>query len=102
MGEMILSETGGTTGDPCHRVFFPEEFLAERMGEKQRQQIRGIYTGGMAQDPATSKKLAEFFPAALLIVFDIFVEQYRIVESRRFVYIGFSGNGLSLHGIIFC
>ena len=26
--EMILSETGGTTGDPCRRVYLPEEFEA--------------------------------------------------------------------------
>lgn len=28
MGEMILAETGGTTGDPCRRVYLPEEFHA--------------------------------------------------------------------------
>jgi len=28
MGEMILAETGGTTGNPCRRVYFPEEFHA--------------------------------------------------------------------------
>ena len=28
MGEMVLAETGGTTGDPCRRVYLPEEFHA--------------------------------------------------------------------------
>ena len=28
MKEMILAETGGTTGDPCRRVYLPEEFHA--------------------------------------------------------------------------
>jgi phenylacetate-coenzyme A ligase PaaK-like adenylate-forming protein len=28
MGEMILAETGGTTGDPCRRVYLPDEFHA--------------------------------------------------------------------------
>jgi phenylacetate-coenzyme A ligase PaaK-like adenylate-forming protein len=169
MGEMVLSETGGTTGDPCRRVFLPEEFhnafvapwldaverfgfpkeerwlfvgpsgphiisqaaralaremnslepfsidcdvrwikqqqpdsmgfmlymehvfnqalniinqqdisvlfttpplllgLAQRMSVKQRQQIRGVHTGGMAQDPQTSKKLAELFSSAVIL-----------------------------------
>lgn len=26
LSKMILSETGGNTGDPCHRVYFPDEF----------------------------------------------------------------------------
>ncbi len=167
--EMILSETGGTTGDPCRRVYLPEEFqtafvdpwlqtaarfnfpkagrwlfigpsgphviaqaarafargceslepfsidcdvrwikqqqagsighllytdhlfnqainiikqqsvsvlfttpplllgLAEKMSTAQRQQIRGIHTGGMAQDNETSRKLTELFPAAVII-----------------------------------
>lgn len=26
LGEMILAETGGTTGSPCRRVYLPEEF----------------------------------------------------------------------------
>jgi len=167
--EMILSETGGTTGDPCRRVYLPEEFktafvdpwlktairfnfpkggrwlfigpsgphiiaqaarafargseslepfsidcdvrwikqqhagsmghllymdhlfiqalniikqqrisvlfttpplllgLAERMSSTQREEIRGIHTGGMAQDNKTSLKLKELFPAAVII-----------------------------------
>ncbi len=28
LGEMILAETGGTTGSPCRRVYLPEEFQA--------------------------------------------------------------------------
>ncbi len=28
MGEIILAETGGTTGDPCRRVYLPREFQA--------------------------------------------------------------------------
>jgi len=28
MNEMILSESGGTTGDPCRRVYLPREFQA--------------------------------------------------------------------------
>lgn len=28
MKDMILAETGGTTGDPCRRVYLPEEFHA--------------------------------------------------------------------------
>jgi len=167
--EMVLSESGGTTGDPCRRVYLPEEFqtafvdpwmqtadrfnfpeggrwlfigpsgphiiaqaarafarecgslepfsidcdvrwikqqqdgsmghllymehlfnqavniitqqeisvlfttpplllgLAEKMSTVQRKQIKGIHTGGMAQDNETSIKLKEFFPAAVII-----------------------------------
>lgn len=32
MSEMILAETGGTTGDPCRRVYLPEEFHAAFIG----------------------------------------------------------------------
>jgi hypothetical protein len=167
--EMILSETGGTTGDPCRRVYLPEEFqtafvdpwlqtaarfnfpeygrwlfigpsgphiiaqaarafargcgslepfsidcdvrwikqqqegsighllymehlfnqavniitqqeisvlfttpplllgLAEKMSTAQRDNIKGIHTGGMAQDNETSIKLKKLFPAAVII-----------------------------------
>lgn len=189
MGEMILSETGGTTGDPCRRVFLPDEFhnafvapwlqaaehfgfpqeerwlfigpsgphiigqaaralargtnslepfsidcdvrwikqqqpdsmgfmlymehlftqalnivnqqnisvlfttpplllgLAERMNKRQRQQIRGIHTGGMAQDPATSKNLAELFPSAVILpgygnsLFGVTFEGEQVVDT---------------------
>ncbi|HIP38660.1 MAG TPA: hypothetical protein EYG88_04650 [Desulfocapsa sulfexigens] len=169
MKDMILAETGGTTGDPCRRVYLPEEFhaafvapwleavntfhfptnqswlfigpsgphiiaqaarafarateslepfsidcdtrwikqqqpdsmghmlymdhllnqamniinqqeitvlfttpplllaLAERMSTEQRQRILGIHTGGMAQDTETGKKLALFFPSAVIL-----------------------------------
>ncbi len=166
---MILSETGGTTGDPCRRVFLPDEFqrgfvepwldaairfnfpkggnwlfigpsgphiiaqaarafarsvaslepfsidcdvrwikqqqegsmgrllymehlveqalniigqqhisvlfttppllleLAERMHKTDRDNITGIHTGGMHQDAATSQKLRELFPKAVIL-----------------------------------
>ncbi|AGF77432.1 hypothetical protein UWK_00858 [Desulfocapsa sulfexigens DSM 10523] len=169
MAEMILAETGGTTGNPCRRVYLPEEFhaafvapwlqavrrfhfpthqkwlfvgpsgphviaqaarafaratdslepfsidcdvrwvkqqqpnsmghmlymdhlssqalniinqqeitvlfttpplllvLAKQMTEKQRLQITGIHTGGMAQDSETSQQLARLFPAAVIL-----------------------------------
>ena len=41
--------------------------LAEEMSARQRSRIRGIHTGGMAQDAATGRKLAALFPAAVIL-----------------------------------
>ncbi len=201
--EMILSETGGTTGDPCRRVFLPEEFksafvdpwreaaarfnfprkgnwlfigpsgphiiaqaarafarecdclepfsvdcdvrwikqqqtgsmghllyldhlfdqamniirqqditvlfttpplllgLAGIMSSTQREQIKGIHTGGMAQDAETSRQLGELFPQAVIIpgygnsLFGVTFEKEQKpgLSSRFFVF----DSALSLH-----
>lgn len=41
--------------------------LAERMNPSQRQRIRGIHTGGMAQDSELSARLRILFPAAVIL-----------------------------------
>ncbi len=41
--------------------------LAQRMAEEQRQRIRGIHTGGLALTAATSCKVQELFPHAVIL-----------------------------------
>jgi len=46
--EMILSETGGTTGTPCRRVFLPEEFESAFLAPWGRAaRKRGFPVGGL-------------------------------------------------------
>ena len=195
MGEMILAETGGTTGDPCRRVYLPEEFqaafvspwlqaadhfhfprkqnwlfigpsgphiiaqaarffarateslepfsidcdvrwikqqqpesmghmlymdhllgqamniisqqeisvlfttpplllgLAERMTKEHRQLITGIHTGGMAQDPETSRQLATLFPSAVILpgygnsLFGVAFEKKRFADEPSVFFV---------------
>ena len=64
--------------------------LAEKMNQKQRQQIHGIHTGGMAQDPETTKALARLFANAVIIpgfgnsLFGVCFEQSQNTSSSIF------------------